>query len=49
MAKYITSDQVCEMFGITKVTLWRWEVKTQWASHSLLLHYHQLVVALNAT
>ena len=30
MAKYITSDQVCEMFGITKVTLWRWEVKTQW-------------------
>ena len=30
MAKYITSDQVCEMFGITKVTLWRWEIKTQW-------------------
>ena len=30
MAKYITSDQVCEMFGITKVTLWGWEVKTQW-------------------
>ncbi|MCH7307797.1 hypothetical protein MMO38_06540 [Acinetobacter sp. NIPH 1852] len=30
MAKYITSDKVCEMFGITKVTLWRWEIKTQW-------------------
>ena len=30
MAKYITSDQVCEMFGITKVTLWRWEIRTQW-------------------
>ncbi|ENX55732.1 hypothetical protein MN869_15425 [Acinetobacter sp. NIPH1876] len=30
MAKYITSDQVCEMFGITKVSLWRWEKNTQW-------------------
>ncbi|NNP70969.1 hypothetical protein [Acinetobacter sp. Ac_5812] len=30
MAKYITSNKVCEMFGIEKVTLWRWEEKTQW-------------------
>ena len=48
MAKYITSDQVCEMFGITKVTLWRWEVKTQWGipfpapAHNLSTLYYMI-------
>ena len=30
MAKYITSNQICETFDITKMTLWRWETMTPW-------------------
>ena len=30
MAKYITSNQICETFDIIKMTLWRWETMTPW-------------------
>ncbi|WP_180056657.1 helix-turn-helix domain-containing protein [Acinetobacter sp. YH12090] len=30
MKKYLTSNDVCEMFNITKRTLNRWQIKTQW-------------------
>lgn len=30
MSKYLTSNEVCEMFGITKQTLNRWQKKTQY-------------------
>lgn len=25
MAEYITAEKVCEIFGISRATLWRWE------------------------
>ena len=30
MIKYLTSNNICEMFHITKRTLNRWERNTQW-------------------
>ena len=30
MDRYLTSNNICEMFHITKRTLNRWEMKTPW-------------------
>lgn len=32
MAKYLTSNEVCSLFHITKRTLNRWEAKTPWGT-----------------
>lgn len=32
MSKYLTSNEVCEIFHITKRTLNRWEVRTPWGT-----------------
>lgn len=28
MSKYFTTEDICDLFKITKVTLWRWQTKT---------------------